>query len=66
MKTLDLTPSWEAILPAILLILEEDPGREAGKEMLVAKGVNTRLALEYLKCMARLADKYVAMTKEIK
>lgn len=47
MKTIDLTPSWEAILPAILACY--DTGQLPARDFVV----------EELTRMARLADNYV-------
>ena len=45
-KTIDITPTWTAILPALIAALED--GTAEGK----------RLAREELKTMARAADVY--------
>jgi hypothetical protein len=50
--TIDLTPSWEQILPALLMLYvnsETTAGRTA--------------AMEELRRMARLADEHVAASK---
>lgn len=52
--TIDLTPTWEAILPALLAALEN--GTETGK----------KFAHEELKRMAKIADEYNRLTKEPK
>jgi hypothetical protein len=47
-ETIDITPTWQGILPAILMVL--DNGSDAGKN----------IARDELKRMATLADRYVA------
>jgi len=47
MKTVDITPTWEAILPALLAVIEN--GNFEGR----------KVALEELTRMAQLADLYV-------
>jgi len=50
---IDMTPTWEALLPSILLVYETHPN------------LNTRMwAKQELERMAMLADKYVASQKE--
>lgn len=51
-KTIDLTPTWSAILPAFLAVLEN--GTEKGKEA----------AREELKRMAQAADQFNELVKE--
>lgn len=55
-KTLDLTPTWQGILPALMALLND--GGEEGR-----KG-----AIEELKSMAKAADQYrsVALLKDLK
>ncbi len=48
MKTVDITPTWEAILPALLAVIEN--GNFEGR----------KVAIEELTRMAQLADLYVA------
>lgn len=50
--TIDITPSWEAVVPIFLALLED--GSEHGKET----------AKDGLMRMAKLADAYVALKKE--
>ena len=47
MKTINITPTWEAILPALLAVIEN--GNFEGR----------KVALEELTRMAQLADLYV-------
>ncbi|NBX49869.1 hypothetical protein EBT25_07990 [bacterium] len=51
-KTVDMTPTWHGILPAIILILDSGTTEARGT------------ALMELDRMARLADKYVALQKK--
>jgi hypothetical protein len=51
MKSINLTPTWEGILPALLAVLED--GTETGK----------KLAREELKRMAKIADFYIKANK---
>jgi hypothetical protein len=51
MKTIDLTPTWEGILPALLAIIQN--GKTEGRA----------IALAELRRMAQLADAYVAERK---
>jgi hypothetical protein len=53
MKTVDITPTWEAILPALLAVIEN--GNFEGR----------KVALEELTRMAQLADLYVKQESEI-
>lgn len=55
-QILDLTPTWQGVLPALLAVLE-DGGAEGRKE-----------AIEQLKLMAKGADQYrqVALLKDLK
>ena len=48
MKTIDITPTWEGILPALLAVIEN--GNFEGR----------KVAIEELTRMAQLADLYVA------
>jgi hypothetical protein len=48
MKTIDITPTWEGILPALLAVIEN--GNFEGR----------KIALEEITRMAQLADLYVA------
>ncbi len=48
MKTIDITPTWESILPALLAVIEN--GNFEGR----------KIALEEITRMAQLADLYVA------
>lgn len=48
-KTIDLTPTWREILPALISLLENPNTRQ--------------LALDELTRMARLADQQVALLK---
>lgn len=50
--TIDITPTWEAILPSLIAVIQD--GNGDGK----------RLAIEELRRMATIADKYVELTKE--
>jgi len=52
MKTIDLTPTWSALLPAFLAVLES--GTDAGKELVIAE----------LARMARAADQFNELVKE--
>ena len=49
MQTIDLTPTWRGILPALLAMLEEPATRQD--------------ALDELAKMAGAADRYIALTK---
>lgn len=49
METIDITPTWSGILPALLLTLAQ--GTDKGQ----------KIAIEELERMAKLADKYVAL-----
>jgi hypothetical protein len=51
METIDVTPTWSGILPALLLVLEN--GDPAGK----------KVAREELQNMARIADLFVTAQK---
>lgn len=51
-KTIDLTPTWSAILPVLLEGYEQ------------ASPDGRRIALEELQRMASLADRYAASVKE--
>jgi hypothetical protein len=53
LQTIDCTPTWSGILPALLIVLED--GTEEGK----------KLARIELKRMAEIADKYVEHQKSI-
>jgi hypothetical protein len=55
MQTIDLTPTWEGILPAMLTLYAE-------AETIEAK----QTAYEELTRMARLADKQVAQVKALR
>lgn len=50
-RTLDITPTWSAILPVLILALEQ--GNEEGKHA----------AREELARMAKIADAHVEQTK---
>ncbi len=52
MQTVDLTPTWRGILPALLALLENPRTH--------------RDALEELSKMAELADKYNTIAREMK
>jgi len=54
-KTVDLTPTWSGILPALLSVIRNGETVEAQK-----------IAEQELARMARLADAYVAATKAAK
>lgn len=54
MKTIDVTPTWEGILPTLLVLLEN--GNSKGRETARAE----------LKRMAKLADCYVETLREKK
>jgi hypothetical protein len=49
--TIDVTPLWEEIVPALVLILEN--GTASGREIAIAE----------ITRMAQLADKYVAIIR---
>lgn len=49
MQTVDLTPTWREILPALIILLENPNSRQ--------------VALDELSRMARLADQQVALFK---
>ena len=49
MQTVDLTPTWQEILPALIILLENPKSRQ--------------VALDELSRMARLADQQVALFK---
>ena len=51
-RYIDVTPTWEAILPVLVTILED--GTEKGK----------RAATSELQRMAKLADRYVTLQAE--
>jgi hypothetical protein len=53
MQTIDITPTWEGILPALLAVIEN--GNFEGK----------KIALEEITRMAQLADLYVEHNAEI-
>lgn len=50
MKTIDITPTWEGIMPALLRALAHNPNNRAIEE-------------EILRC-ARIADEAIAKAKE--
>ena len=52
MQTIDITPMWREILPALLSLLENPTTHE--------------VALEELQRMAGAADRYIALVKRIK
>jgi len=52
MKTIDVTPTWEQILPVLLMTIENGTGR------------GRKVAIEELTRMAQIADAYVAQSKE--
>ena len=51
-QTIDITPMWREILPALLALLENPTTHE--------------VALEELQRMAGAADRYIALVKRIK
>lgn len=53
LQTIDCTPTWSGILPALLNVLEN--GTEEGKKVVYVE----------LKRMAEIADKYVEYQKSI-
>jgi hypothetical protein len=53
MKTIDMTPTWEGILPALIAVIENGTTGEARAN-----------ALNELRRMAQLADKHVAAEKD--
>jgi hypothetical protein len=54
-KTIDMTPTWVGILPALLAVLESSPNTDS-----------RQLVRTELKRMAALADRYVISQKGIK
>ena len=54
METIDLTPTWAAVLPALLAVIED--GTDEGRKM----------AREELARMAQAADKYNELMKATK
>ena len=48
MKTIDVTPTWKGILPALLFILADDSSTKKNKDM----------AADELRKMAHAADRY--------
>ncbi len=53
METIDVTPTWSGILPALLTVYSD--GNKDGKQ----------IAIEELKRMAELADLYVKSQKNV-
>jgi tryptophanase len=51
-RTIDVTPTWESILPILLMTIENGTSR------------GRKVAIEELTRMAQIADKYVALSKE--
>ena len=51
-KTVDLTPTWQGILPALLALSQSEFGK------------NRDIAASELRRMAELADAYVKLSKE--
>ncbi len=54
MKTIDLTPTWESLIPIIIAVLQD--GTEAGKKEVT----------EELTRMAQIADRFVEVEKHTK
>lgn len=54
MKTIDITPTWEAVTPILILTLQQN----------IASSEAIEIAQKELNRMAELADKWVAHVKE--